>query len=61
MRQLGTAITFLLACILPVGAQGETKERYNVLLILADDLNSRIAPLGDTDAITPNLTRLAAR
>lgn len=37
------------------------KEPYNVLLIIADDLNSRIAPLGDPQAITPHLTRLAER
>lgn len=39
----------------------EANEPHNVLLIIADDLNSRIAPLGDPDAITPNLTRLAQR
>jgi len=37
------------------------EEPYNVLLIIADDLNSRIAPLGDPQAITPHLTRLAQR
>ncbi len=36
-------------------------EPYNVLLIIADDLNSRIAPLGDSQAVTPHLTRLAQR
>lgn len=33
----------------------------NVLLIVSDDLNRRVSPLGDTQAITPNLERLAER
>ena len=49
-------VGFLLS---PLSALAE--EPYNVLLIIADDLNSRIAPLGDPQAITPHLTRLAQR
>lgn len=44
-----------------VAAEQNAAEPCNVLLIIADDLNSRIEPLGDPDAITPNLTRLAQR
>ena len=49
-------VGFLLS---PLSALAE--EPYNVLLIIADDLNSRIAPLGDPQAVTPHLTRLAQR
>lgn len=35
--------------------------RPDVLLIMVDDLNTMIEPLGDQQAITPNLTRLANR
>ncbi|MFO7326003.1 MAG: sulfatase [Pseudomonadota bacterium] len=35
--------------------------RPDVLLILVDDLNAMVEPLGDRQAITPNLTRLAQR
>lgn len=36
-------------------------DRPDVLLIMVDDLNTMIEPLGDPQAITPNLTRLANR
>lgn len=61
MKPLGTAIRLFFAGILLGNVHAGTEEPYNVLLIISDDLNSRIAPLGDVDAITPNLTRLAAR
>ena len=35
-------------------------ERFNVLLIVADDLNCDIGPYRDDGALTPNLDRLAA-
>ncbi|MDP7106421.1 MAG: sulfatase-like hydrolase/transferase, partial [Roseibacillus sp.] len=61
MKPLGPAIRLFFAGILLGNVHAGTEEPYNVLLIISDDLNSRIAPLGDVDAITPNLTRLAAR
>lgn len=36
-------------------------DRKNVLLIISDDLNRMISPLGDPNAITPNLDALAER
>lgn len=36
-------------------------ERPDVLLIMVDDLNGMIEPLGDPQAITPNMTELASR
>ncbi len=41
----------------PAHAAGAS--RPDVLLIMVDDLNAMIEPLGDRQAITPNLTRLA--
>ena len=32
-----------------------------MLLIMVDDLNTMIEPMGDRQAITPNLTKLASR
>lgn len=44
-----------------LGWAGDAPKKHNVLLIMADDLNRRIEPLGDPNAITPNLTRFAER
>lgn len=41
-----------------VAAEGR---KPDVLLIMVDDLNTMIAPMGDRQAITPNLTKLASR
>lgn len=38
-----------------------TKKQPNVLLILVDDLKPALGSYGDTDAISPNIDRLAAR
>jgi arylsulfatase A-like enzyme len=54
-----TAAGVLAACSSP---QGDTQaKRPDVLLIMVDDLNAMIAPLGDPQAITPNITSLANR
>jgi len=44
--------------IRPAAGQGE---RPDVLLIMVDDLNTMIAPMGDSQAITPHMTDLASR
>ena len=38
----------------------KTEEKFNVLFIIADDLNCAIGALGDTMAQTPNIDRLAS-
>ena len=53
--------SLILGCLLFPLFFGSTLVANNVLLIVVDDLNSRISPLGDTDAITPNLERLAEK
>lgn len=46
------------ALIRPPGGQGD---RPDILLIMVDDLNTMIAPMGDSQAITPNITELSSR
>tara|TARA_R110002049_G_scaffold285698_4_gene467105 strand:- start:278988 stop:280451 length:1464 start_codon:yes stop_codon:yes gene_type:complete len=53
-------VAFALAADLPlVHADDPTRDRPNVLFIVADDLNCAIEPYGDPIARTPNLSRLA--
>lgn len=52
------AFLFLIANILM--ATEESQSRPNVLLIVADDLNTRIGPYSGLEYHTPNLDRLAA-
>jgi len=47
--------TFLLA----VSLLSQAQDRPNILLIMSDDLNTRIGPYMDIDEHTPNLDRLA--
>ena len=55
-------VLLLTSIVLPLEVKAEQlSSRCNVLFIIVDDLNSRIEPFGDPDAITPNLTRLAQR
>lgn len=52
----------LLLALLPERADGQTAHTSpNVIFIVTDDLNRRISILGDPDAITPNLERLALK
>ena len=53
--------TLLLAAPAFAGAETPAAPRYNVLLIMADDLRPAMNCYGDTQAKTPNLDRLAAR
>ena len=56
---LKIVLTLTIICIsLVTFAQG--KEPLNVLLIISDDLNTRIGPYMDLDDHTPNLNRLAS-
>ncbi|MEQ9289609.1 MAG: sulfatase [Cyclobacteriaceae bacterium] len=48
---------FLAFCIVSFGVQAQKK---NILLIVSDDLNTRIGPYLDIDKHTPNLDRLSA-
>lgn len=50
----------LLALVTACSAAPATEQK-NVLLIISDDLNRMISPLGDPNAITPNLDRLTQR
>ncbi len=55
--------TFVLAIVSSALVQAETKSpapRYNVLLIMADDLRPALGCYGDVQAKTPNIDRLAA-
>lgn len=45
----------------PVAANTTSPKRLNVLWIIADDLNVRIGAMGDRQARTPNIDRLAQR
>ncbi|MDB4339167.1 sulfatase, partial [Rubripirellula sp.] len=47
--------------ILGFSRQVLAKQRPNVVLIIADDLNCRLSPYGDAIAVTPNLQRIADR
>ena len=52
--------TLAICSTLVMSAQTEMEQRPNILLIISDDLNTRIGPYTDIDNYTPNLDRLAA-
>ncbi len=52
---------FILALVAPGRAADAEVPRYNVLLIIADDLRPAMGCYGDAQARTPHLDRLAAR
>lgn len=51
----------LLGALLPPVAAAATPARPNILLIVSDDLNTRLGCYGAAEAKTPHLDRLAAR
>lgn len=56
------SLLFSLGLFIPTTTiAAQTADRPNVLFIIADDLNRRISPYGDNEALTPNLNRLARR
>ncbi|QQE11922.1 sulfatase [Planctomycetota bacterium] len=51
----------LLPCTTTQVSAGDTSQNLNILFIATDDLNDFVGAMGDQQAITPNLDRLAAR
>ena len=47
--------------ILSFSSFGMAEDRPNILLIMAEDMSSRVGAFGDKVAVTPNLDKLAAR
>lgn len=60
MKRLTTALT-LFFCVSVAPRASAADEKPNVLFVIVDDLNCRIASYGDPVAKTPYLDRLAAR
>ena len=52
---------FLIFFITIFSSANEEKEKLNVLLIIADDLNCDISAYGNEKVITPNIDALAER
>ena len=50
----------LFSCNYEKNQTNKSEEKFNVLFIIADDLNCAIGALGDTIAQTPNIDRLAS-
>ena len=59
MRFLKFGFTFLLALTITGSKPLKSSSKYNVLFIVADDLNCALGAYGDPLAITPNLDKLA--
>ena len=59
MHKSLTILLLFLITALPLYPQSEP-DRYNVLFIISDDLNTRIGPFMDLENHTPNLDQLAA-
>jgi arylsulfatase A-like enzyme len=54
-------ILFFICCLLTQYNYAQNKQKPNVLMISIDDLNDFIGAFGNSNAITPNLDRLAKR
>ena len=50
---------FFLLLLLPLGVQADS--RPNILLLMAEDMSSRVGAFGDAVAVTPNLDQLAGQ
>lgn len=65
MRRLLIAAATLVSCLASISYSNEIQngdpDHPNVIMIAVDDMNAWLGPLGDQQAITPNLDRLAAR
>lgn len=60
MKKLAPVLFLLFACVTTIFAA--PKDKPNILLIIADDLNNWVGPMkGHPQTITPNLDRLAKR
>nr|WP_294896718.1 sulfatase [uncultured Pedobacter sp.] len=59
MKQI--LVLFLLASYLTGYSQQKPQQKPNILLIAVDDLNDFIGAMGNPDAITPNMDKLAKR
>ncbi len=59
MRWFCPLVLAAMSVVLTVSLQGQ--QRYNVLLIMSDDLNNMLGCYGDSLAKTPNIDRLASR
>ena len=59
MRARIAAIPVLM-CFMAQFASAATTSRPNILLLMAEDMSSRVGAFGDEVAVTPSLDRLAA-
>lgn len=60
MNRLNRIVSLWLA-VLGLAFSSVAADRPNVLMIVVDDLNATLGCYGDSDAITPNIDRLAGR
>ena len=54
-------VMLFLGCLVAAFAQSPATERKNVLLIIADDLNTRLGCYGATHIVSPNIDAMAQR
>lgn len=54
-----SVVVFLFLSLALVATSKAAKPKPNILLIMAEDMSSRVGAFGDTVAVTPNLDRLA--
>ena len=58
-KRVKSVVALLLLSFVLVANSVAAKPKPNILLIMAEDMSSRVGAFGDTVAITPNLDRLA--
>jgi N-sulfoglucosamine sulfohydrolase len=49
----------IIACLLAVAANADSPAQPNILLLMAEDMSSRVGAFGDEVAVTPNIDKLA--